>query len=240
MSKSGEAQCLAKRKCSINVSSFLFLLTTTCQSHIRTGSRKGLGIEKTCVQTLALSFTGNEILVKLLRLCKPQFHHVSYINSNGNAHLVQLEGLSETMTVQSLVPSKGSVHASPLFYSWRGMFPWERMSSPALEAFKPIRSHSKVLGLRLQHRNLRGEDTNQTITVSCLRLKAHRGLDRCCCVSLKRVKSPYLLLWIFCGTFGCLGSQFWNLRAGLFTVFELSSLFMQEVNTHVSRHENSI
>ena len=161
MSKSGEAQCLAKRKCSINVSSFLFLLTTTCQSHIRTGSRKGLGIEKTCIQTLALSFTGNEILVKLLRLCKPQFHHVSYINSNGNAHLVQLEGLSETMTVQSLVPSKGSVHASPLFYSWRGMFPWERMSSPALEAFKPIRSHSQVLGLRLQHRNRGGGGKTQ-------------------------------------------------------------------------------
>lgn len=99
MTNSGEARCLAKRKCSINVSSFLFLLMSTCQSHIRTGNRKGLGIEKTCVQILALLFTGNEILVKLLHLCKPQFHHVSYINSNGNAHFVQLEGLSEKMTV---------------------------------------------------------------------------------------------------------------------------------------------
>lgn len=30
------------------------------------------------------------------------------------------------------------------------------MSSPALEVFNPIKSHSKVLGLRLQHRNLGG------------------------------------------------------------------------------------
>ena len=77
----------------------LLLLTPTCQSHVRSGNKKGSGIENTCVPILDLPFTGNELLVKSLHLSKPHVHHVLYINGDGNAHFVHLGGLCETMSV---------------------------------------------------------------------------------------------------------------------------------------------